>query len=87
MLRILNVSGTVVFLVRTYQIIVVSVVGEACQALEDDAAAHRDYLRSTPFARLFSVRDWEEGKRGHDIECCKHWDDVSIMDAITWAPN
>ena len=34
------------------------VVGRACQALEDDAAAHGDNVRCTPFARPLAVRDW-----------------------------
>ena len=59
----------------------VDIVWGARQAFEDDAAAHWDHLGSAPFAEDWAMRDREEGGRMHDVECCKHWDNVSVMDA------
>ena len=54
----------------------------ACQAFEDDAAAHGDDLGGTPCSRRWTVCDREVGRRVHDVEGCEHGDNVSVVDTV-----
>ena len=76
------VSETVVLLVGGSRIFNILIRGGACKTFEDDAATHRDNLRGTPFARRLAVRDWEKGRGVHDVQSCKHWDNVAVVDAV-----